>query len=215
MNKNINPIDLLTHLVVHGKGDIDEHLMTLFSLSISMKPCLILELGVRTARSTLPFLCACDIIDSKLISVDIDPVVPDFQFPDHWKQRWQFHQKDAIKFLEEDLEEVLQETSNSSRSRIFYIDDWHSYEHVKREIELISKYATPNDLFLLHDLMYYNSQPQYRSVQDSKDKQWDHGGPYRAIAELDLDEWEYSTIPRCNGMTILRKKAEVCTMDYK
>ncbi len=215
MNISQNPIDIMIHLTANGKGDIDEHLMTLFSLSLSMKPSMILELGVRTARSSLPFLAACDIIDSKLFSVDVNPIRPDFQFPEDWKSRWKFYQKDAIKFLEEDLEEILQDTEDSGRPRIFYIDDWHSYEHVKKEIELISKYATPSDIFLLHDLMYYNSQPQYRSVQNSKHKQWDHGGPFRAVNELDLEEWEFSTIPRCNGMTILRKKAEVCTEDYQ
>ena len=58
------------------------------------------------------------------------------------------------------------------------------------------------------DLMYGNSQPNYRSVDSPEDKQWDKGGPYKAISDLDLSTWEYATIPRCHGMTILRKRSE-------
>jgi hypothetical protein len=36
--------------------------------------------------------------------------------------------------------------------------------------------------------------------------QWAKGGPYRAVAELDPQFWEFSTLPYNNGLTILRKK---------
>jgi len=35
------------------------------------------------------------------------------------------------------------------------------------------------------------------------------GGPYKALLELDMDKWEYATIPVNHGLTILRKKGEV------
>ena len=63
-------------------------------------------------------------------------------------------------------------------------------------------------MILLHDLMYGNSQPYYRSVDSPQDKQWDKGGPYKPVSNLDLSIWEYATIPRCHGMTLLRKKAD-------
>jgi hypothetical protein len=31
------------------------------------------------------------------------------------------------------------------------------------------------------------------------------GGPGRVIQELDRTKWEFSTIPRCDGLTILRR----------
>ena len=77
-----------------------------------------------------------------------------------------------------------------------------------QELSLISDYVSSKDLILLHDLMYGNSQPHYRSVDAPQDKQWDKGGPYKAISGLNLDVWEYVTIPRCHGLTILRKKSE-------
>ena len=36
--------------------------------------------------------------------------------------------------------------------------------------------------------------------------QWKNGGPYRAVAELNPQFWEFSTLPWNNGLTILRKK---------
>jgi cephalosporin hydroxylase len=200
----------MLEMTLHGGKDIDEHIFTLFSLVLAMKPSAIIELGVRTGRSTFPFLFAGDLVDAEIFSVDKTSVQHDVSFADEWKSRWTFYEKDAIKFLENDLPEIMNSDKvvRSGRSKVFYIDDWHSGDHVARELELISEFVTPKDLIILHDLMYYNSEPNYRCEQNPKDPQWANGGPYQAISELDLGEWEYSTIPRCNGLTILRKKAE-------
>lgn len=208
--------DILANLTMQNQRDIDEHLLTLFALTLSMKPANIVELGVRTARSTLAFLSAAQIVGAHVTSVDLETPQPDFGFPPEWQQRWTFHQKNAIAFLEEDLpslKDTWDEAKdnykyyNSDRCDIIYIDDWHAADHVERELSLIDKYVTPKDLVILHDLMYDNSQPKYKSVDDPKDAQWGFGGPYRAVSQLDLDKWEYMTIPRCNGLTLLRKKA--------
>ena len=204
----MNYFDLMIRLVLTNDRDIDEHLFTLFSMVLSNKPEFVFELGVRTARSSLAFLSANQYVDCKLISVDIDPIRPDFNFPESWKTKWTFFQKDALKFLEDDLPKIL-EDRDENRSLIFYVDDWHCGEHVSKELEFISKHATPKDLIILHDLMYGNSQPHYRSVDNPSDKQWSNGGPYAAIEKLDLSKWEYCTIPRCHGLTFLRKKSDI------
>ena len=206
---SVNSIDLLTHLTLENKEDIDEHLMTLFAMTLSMKPSIIVELGVRSGRSTLAFLCGCESVNARLYSVDINNPTLSFNFPGAWTQsfgghqRWTFMKKDALKFLEEDFPSLWNDKGN-----IIYIDDWHAGDHVKKELELISPYVSPRDLIILHDLMYGDSQPNYRSVENPEDKQWDNGGPYAAVSELDLNQWEYMTIPRCNGLTLLRKKAD-------
>ena len=183
--QNLNAFNLMMQMTLKGEKDIDEHILTIFSLVMSMKPSVIIELGVRTARSTFPFLFAANLVDADVVSVDLNSINPDFNFPDHWKSGWSFHQKDAIKFLEEDLPGIMEsdKVSMSGKSKIFYIDDWHSYEHVAKEINLISEFATPSDLIVLHDLMYYNSQPNYRSEKTPKDPQWGGGGPYKAICD--------------------------------
>ncbi len=205
----MNPTDLMIDLVLKNEKDIDEHIMTLFSLAISLKPATIYEFGVRTARSTLPFLYACQLINSNLISVDINNINPDFQFPEEWKKKWQFFKSDAIQFLEKDFQILRSARSNIQNNigDLIYIDDWHAGDHVQKELELVSKTITPSDVIVLHDLMYGNAQPHYRSVSNPKDKQWDKGGPYEPISKLDLTKWEYMTIPRCHGLTLLRKKS--------
>ena len=100
----MNGLELLTQLVLRNEKDIDEHLMTLCSLVLSLKPKKIIELGVRTARSSLAFLVASHYTNSSLISVDIDDIAPDFVFPEQIKKNWQFIKKDALQFLERDFQ---------------------------------------------------------------------------------------------------------------
>jgi hypothetical protein len=86
------------------------------------------------------------------------------------------------------------------------VDDWHSYRHVKKQLELLDKLVGPSSIILLHDLMYGNTEPFYHADLTLTHGQWAEGGPYRAVAELDPQFWEWSTLPWNNGLTILRKK---------
>lgn len=208
---NTNPFDFMTSLTMQNVEDIDEHILTLFALTISMKPNLVIELGVRTARSTFPFLFGCSVTGAKIVSVDVNDIDPFINFPEEWKNNWTFIKKDAIKFLEEDFPNIWEDSLSGTcfpDGNIIYIDDWHSADHVEKELNLIKDFVTPKDIIILHDLMYGNSQPHYRSVTSPPDKQWDNGGPYKAISNLNLAQWEYMTIPRCHGLTLLRKKAD-------
>ena len=194
----------IINLTLANREDIDEHLLTLFGLTLSMKPKKIIELGVRSARSTYSFLLASQLIDAQVLSVDIQDPYPSLPLPDSMKERWRFVKSDALKFLEENFKNEWPSDSGN----ILYIDDWHAGDHVEKELQLVDEYIKPNDMILLHDLMYGNSQPYYRSVDSPQDKQWDKGGPYKPVSNLDLSIWEYATIPRCHGMTLLRKKAD-------
>ena len=208
----MDPIHLLINLTMRNERDIDEHLMTLFSLVLSLKPTKIVELGVRTCRSTLAFLVASQYTKSSLVSVDINDMTPDFNFPDEWKSNWKFFKQDALKFLEKDFQIFMAERQPKEPLMV-YIDDWHDGIHVQKELDLIDKYILPGDLVILHDLMYGNSQPHYKTEKNPKDPQWGNGGPYDPISKLDLSVWEYVTIPRCNGLTILRKKSNTIITD--
>jgi len=159
----------------------------------------ILELGVRDGNSTMPWLLAAKELGGFVDSVDLEPT--SWQCPDLLKSYWKFTQSDAIKFLEDCVTEETQYD-------LIYIDDWHSYAHVKRELELVENMITPSGIILLHDLMYNNSQPDYHMELNAADDQWAEGGPYRAVAELDPAIWEWATIPSNHGMTLLRKKSQ-------
>ena len=89
---------------------------------------------------------------------------------------------------------------------LVYLDGWHSYDHVKKEMDMLDKLVSPNSVILVHDLKYGNTEPYYHCDLTLDSGQWANGGPYRAIAELNRQFWEFSTIPACNGLTVLRKK---------
>ena len=89
---------------------------------------------------------------------------------------------------------------------VAFVDDWHSYPHVKRQLELLDELVSPSSIILMHDLMYGNTDPFYHVDLSHHEGQWASGGPYRAVAELNPQFWEWSTLPWNNGLTILRKK---------
>jgi predicted O-methyltransferase YrrM len=179
--------------VLHGKGDSDAHLLTLFSICLSIKAKKILELGVRTGSTTKPLLKASLLTGGHVTSVDIDtnPFIND-----KISNNFTFVQSDALEFLK----------NSNEKYDLIYIDDWHSYDHVKRELDEIDRLVTPSSVILIHDLMYGNTCPYYHTDLTQKTGQWANGGPYRAVSELNSQFWEFATIPSCNGLTILRKK---------
>jgi predicted O-methyltransferase YrrM len=185
----------MLNTVLYGGGDSDKHILTLFGIAIGSGAKNILELGVRSGVTTLPLLMAAQANGGKLTSVDINPTK--FESPVDLAANWSFVQSDAIEFL--------QTTQNVPYDLVF-IDDWHAYAHVKKELELLDSMVTPKSIILLHDLMYGNNEPRYHCDLTLKDGQWADGGPYRAVAELDNQFWEFSTLPVNNGLTILRKK---------
>ena len=192
----------LLNQVKYGPQDSDRHVLTCFSMAMQIHAKKILELGVRTGNTTLPFLCAAKELGGMVHSVDLDATT--FQCPDDLRVYWKFFQSDAIAWLE-------QQCNQGAQYDLIYIDDWHAYDHVRRELEIIDSMVTPSSVILLHDLMYSNAQPDYRSDLNTADAQWAGGGPYRAVAELDPAIWEWATIPINHGLTVLRKKGKIIT----
>jgi len=192
----------LLNQVKYGPQDSDRHVLTCFSMAMQIHAKKVLELGVRTGNTTLPFLCAAKELGGMVHSVDLDATT--FRCPDDLRVYWKFFQSDAISWLE-------QQRDQGAQYDLVYIDDWHAYDHVRRELEIIDSMVTPSSIILLHDLMYSNAQPDYRSDPSTADAQWAGGGPYRAVAELDPNIWEWATVPINHGLTILRKKGKVIT----
>lgn len=105
------------------------------------------------------------------------------------------------------MNQHLQELVN----RTLQIDN--SYSHVKRELELIDKISNENTIIFLHDLMGMSHHPHYfNPMSHNPETEWGEGGPYRAVAELDLTKWEWMTLPVNHGLTLLRKKSKVETV---
>jgi predicted O-methyltransferase YrrM len=192
-----NNIDIFIEQATTGINDSDKHSITLFSIALASGAKHIIELGVRDGGTTLPLLSAAKINNSILHSVDINKTsyIPSSDL----KPNWKFYQQNAIQFLEK--------WDVNIDVGLVYIDDWHSYSHVKKELELIDKIVSPKTIILIHDLMYGDTCPFYHSdLTQNAGEQWADGGPYRAVAELNPQFWEFATLPWNNGLTILRKK---------
>lgn len=180
----------------NGLGDSDQHLLTLFGLVLQIKAKNILELGVRFGDTSEPLLAATSIIGGHLTAVDIQPT--NWLCPLDLKPNYTFVQSEAILFLEN-------EVSKKSYYDLIYVDDWHAYEHVKRELELIDKLTDKKSIILLHDLMAFSYPEYHLPLEAPVGSEWSSGGPTRAVFELDNKIWEKCTIPVNNGLTILRK----------
>lgn len=190
-------MNTLIQTTLNGTGDSDSHLMTLFATCLGSKSKKILELGVRSGSTTLPLLEAAKLTGGYVVSVDLNET--NFIPPIGLEKYWKFEKCDALEFLKN-------QKTESEPYDFVYIDDWHSYEHVKKELEELDRLVSPKTTILLHDLMYGNWAPHYHCDLTIKNGQWGNGGPYRAVAELNPQFWEFATFPYCNGLTLLRKK---------
>ena len=197
---NMPYVNDFVNKAIDGKGDSDRHLLTLFSIALASKGKVYVELGVREGHTTQPLYHAAWHNLGKLYSVDINEPTEFQPYVNGFKdsQHYMFCQNDSIKFLEE--------WDKSKKMDVVFVDDWHSYKHVKRQLELLDECVGPSSVILLHDLMYGNTDPFYHVDLSHAGPQWDGGGPYRAVAELNPQFWEWSTLPWNNGLTILRKK---------
>ena len=179
---------------LYGELDSDRHLVSIFAMALACKGKTYVELGVREGHTSEPIYEAAKLNEGHLWSVDLN--LPSEYKPNNGN--YTFTQKDSIKFLEEwDVNKKID---------FVFVDDWHSYRHVKKQLELLDKLVGPSSIILLHDLMYGNTQPFYHADLTLTHGQWAEGGPYRAVAELNPQFWEWSTLPWNNGLTILRKK---------
>jgi predicted O-methyltransferase YrrM len=185
--------------VLEKKDDTDGHLMTMFSLVLSLNAKNVLELGVRAGNSTKPLLDAVQITGGTLTSVDIDkPVelVHKHLNNDHWK----FQHCDSLGYLRTLPDDEIFD--------LVLVDDWHDGLHALQEIELLDRHVTTKSIILLHDTMCPHTEPEYH-LYDTVGGEFGHGGPYRVIKELNPNRWEWSTIPVSHGLTMIRKKKDV------
>jgi len=194
-----NILQFIHDKTINGTGDSEKHLLTLYSLVIGQGSKNILELGVRDGGTTTPLLAAAQITGGHLTSIDINEIPeipPGFdKTPDNWTRI----QMNALDYL------AALTTYSKEKFDFIYLDDWHSFEHVSDELRCLDKLVGPSSIIVIHDLMY-NTEPFYHTDLTLKDGQWANGGPYRAVAELDNQFWEFATLPWNNGLTILRKK---------
>jgi len=195
--KGMNILNLFLKRCMGGTFSTDRHLFTLFAIALACKGKTYIELGVKSGNTTRPILAAAYLNDGYLTSVDIEAT--SLEVSNALASHWQFVKSDSITFLER--------WDDSQMMDFVFVDDRHSYGHVKRELELIGDHVGPSSVILLHDLMYEAHEPFYHSDANlPEDDLYGAGGPYRAVAELDTSIWEWATLPWGHGLTLLRRK---------
>jgi predicted O-methyltransferase YrrM len=119
----------LEKITFDGNGDSDQHVLTLYSIALGSKAKKILELGVRNGDSTRPLLAATIKNGGHLTSVDINETKfnPGYSFDRYWT------------FVKQDALEFLKAQNPSEPYDLIFLDDWHSYEHVKKELDEIDR----------------------------------------------------------------------------
>lgn len=203
-------MDKLVTTVLSGQSDTDGHMLTLFSLVLSLKARRVLELGVRDGNTTRPLLKAAALTGGTLTSVDVRRTSGASSL--EGSPGWRYVISDSLAFL--------RGLSPMERFDLVFVDDWHDGLHVAEELRLLERHVTRSSLVLLHDTMCWHTVPEY-NLHKGGSGEFGNGGPFAAVLGLDKSKWEYSTIPACHGLTILRRLVEPArpppvarTMDY-
>jgi cephalosporin hydroxylase len=155
------------------RSDINDHLTTLFLESVSLRPKLIVELGVRKGVSTFVFERVASLFNSILVSIDIMECSTVSNY-----KNWFFIQEDDIVFGNE-FQMWCKNRGFDHNIDILFIDTSHLLDHTLAElntyIPLLSKHAK----VFLHDT---NIDGYYFRKDYSIGKGWDNNrGVIRAL----------------------------------
>ncbi len=128
-----------------SRTDISDHLVSLFAETLSLRPELIVELGVRDGQSTFAFERAARLCGAALVSVDILPVEVRSLY-----SKWYFIQEDDLT-LAQHFPAWCIEHGLHSQIDLLFIDTSHHYEHTCQEIAAWFPLLAPHAKVIFHD----------------------------------------------------------------
>jgi hypothetical protein len=193
------------------RTDISDHLPTLFTESLSLRPRLIVELGVRGGESTFVFQRVARLSGARCVSVDVED-------SSHLGQSSQllFVQRDDIEFATK-FPEWCRQNALPTEIDILFIDTSHFFEHTVQEIEHWFPFLAPRAKAIFHDT---NQRRIYFRKDGSMGVAWSNRGVIAALERyfnktfnekedfLDLvNGWLITHYAKCNGLTILTRTA--------
>jgi len=137
----------MKHTLEHSRKrtDINEHLTSLYFITLQMSAKLVVELGVRSGESTVAFLEGVNRTDGRVVSVDIEECPKAREMVERYGLggRWTFVRSDDIEFGKG--------WDRSRKVDIVFVDTSHLYEHTKREIEVFEPIVRPGGVLIFHD----------------------------------------------------------------
>ncbi len=189
---------------------INEHLETLFLESLTLKPRLIVELGVAKGESTRVFAEVAQLCGAKLVSVDLN----DCSRALDW-QEWLFIQRDDVEFARE-FEAWCREREINPVIDVLFIDTSHYVDHTLEEIRAYFPFLADHAKVFFHDT---NLKTFIFRRDGSLDLGWDNDRGVIKALEVHFNKkfnekeefidfvtpWLIRHYPHCSGLTMLEK----------
>jgi len=190
---------------------LNEHLETLFLESLTLKPRLIVELGVAKGESTRVFAQVAKLCGAKLVGVDIN----DCSRALDWEE-WSFIHKDDLAFAPE-FEAWCRERQIEPVIDVLFIDTSHYFDHTLEEIRAYFPFLAAHAKVFFHDT---NLGTYLFRKDGSLDLGWDNDrGVIRALEVhfkrtfreteefIDFVDpfWLIKHYPYCSGLTVVEK----------
>ena len=193
-------------------SDISDHLSTIFSETVVLRPRLIVEIGVRGGESRFAFEKAARLSGAFLVSVDLD----DCSASCTASPGWHFVKADDVHFAR-DFGDWCGKRGFAPKIDVLFIDTSHLYEHTVEEVKAWFPYLSPTCKVIFHDTNLRNFN---RRSDGTILRGWDNQrGVIRAIEEYlgatlneradfvtIINEWIVRHWAHCNGLTILERR---------
>ncbi len=189
---------------------INEHLETLFLESLTLKPRLIVELGVARGESTRVLAQVAQLCGAKLVSVDLN----DCSRALDWEE-WTFIQKNDLEFARE-FEAWCRERQINPVIDVLFIDTSHYFDHTLEEIRAYFPFLADHAKVFFHDT---NLDTYIFRKDGSVDLGWDNDRGVIQALEVYFNRtfnekvefidfvtpWLIKHYPHCSGLTVVEK----------
>jgi len=192
------------------RTDISDHLLTLYTEALELKPRVIVELGTRDGESTRVLLKVAERCQGFLVSVDVNDCSRVVS-----SDRWRFVRSDDVEFGRKWTDWA---GANGLPKEIdfLFVDTSHLYHHTYAEIQVWFPHLGPGAKAAFHDT---NLSAVFRRWDGSLGPGWNNQrGVIRAIERhlgVSINEhrsfcgvvrdWLIRHDPACAGLTILRR----------
>jgi len=197
---------------------INEHLETIFLESLTMKPQLIVELGVARGESARVLAQVAQLCGAKLVSVDLT----DCSRALDWEE-WLFVQKNDLEFAKE-FETWCRERQIEPVIDVLFIDTSHYFDHTLEEIRAYFPFLAEHAKVIFHDT---NLNTYIFRKDGSVDLGWDNDRGVIQALEVHFGRkfnkkeefidfvtpWLIKHYPYCSGLTVLEKLAHLFPAD--
>jgi predicted O-methyltransferase YrrM len=191
--------------------DINDHLTTIFTEALAVKPRLIVELGVRSGESTFVLERVAGLCDAYLISVDFCDCSQVSAY-----DKWTFVCREDIEFARE-FGEWCASQGIAPHIDVLFIDTSHLYEHTVKEIDAYFPFLSACAVVLFHDTnlkrltfrkngsvclgTWNNKRGVIRAIEKYFNSRFNEKRDFVALQK----GWLIKHFAYCNGLTVLRR----------